>query len=78
MQEHQTESDVAGLHVVLHSTRVGKCRRRLTIHDMPRRLVEEHVTYVASPSRVVVFIELINGDLSEGYCEEDMDLELTC
>ncbi|KAG4217847.1 hypothetical protein PC116_g33673 [Phytophthora cactorum] len=41
VEQHQSESDVARLDVVVLGPRVRVAWRRLAVHDMPRRLVME-------------------------------------
>ncbi|KAG4217156.1 hypothetical protein PC116_g34363 [Phytophthora cactorum] len=43
VEQHQSESDVARLDVVVLGPRVRVAWRRLAVHDMPRRLGQEHV-----------------------------------
>ncbi|KAG4218094.1 hypothetical protein PC116_g33426 [Phytophthora cactorum] len=66
VEQHQSESDVARLDVVVLGPRVRVAWRRLAVHDMPRRLGQEHATHVAVPRRVVVPVELVNEDLGGG------------
>ena len=42
---------------------VREGRRRLSVDYVPHRLGEEHATHVAAPTREVVSIEPIDGDL---------------
>ncbi|KAG4219993.1 hypothetical protein PC116_g31528 [Phytophthora cactorum] len=66
VEQHQTERDVARLDVVVLGPRVREARSRLAVHDMPHRLGQEHATHVAVPRRVIVSVELIDGDLGRG------------
>ncbi|KAG4218949.1 hypothetical protein PC116_g32571 [Phytophthora cactorum] len=85
VEQHQAEHDVARLDVVVLGPRVRVAWRRLAVHHMPHRLGQEHATHVAVPRRVVVSVELIDGDLGRGVLRrghgawahnlmEDMDL----
>ena len=66
VQQHQAERDVAGLDILLHGERIREDGGGLPVHRVPRRLGQEHATHVAAPRRVVVPIELIDGDLGGG------------
>ncbi|KAG4218199.1 hypothetical protein PC116_g33321 [Phytophthora cactorum] len=66
VEQHQSESDVARLDVVVLDPRVREARSHLAVHHMPHRLGQEHATHVAVPRRVVVPVELIDGDLGRG------------
>ncbi|KAG4225552.1 hypothetical protein PC116_g26018 [Phytophthora cactorum] len=63
VEQHQAERDVARLDVVVLGSSVGEGRSRLSVHHMPHRLGQEHATHVAVPRRVVVAVELVDGDL---------------
>ena len=63
VEQHHSERDVARLDVIVHGARIREGRRRLSVDYVPHRLGEEHATHVAAPSREVVSIELIDGDL---------------
>ncbi|KAG4218399.1 hypothetical protein PC116_g33121 [Phytophthora cactorum] len=66
VEQHQSERDVAGLDVVVLDPRVREARSHLAVHHMPHRLGQEHATHVAAPRRVVVSVELVDGDLGGG------------
>ena len=63
VEQRQSECDVARRDVIFHGARVREGRRRLTADNVPDRLGQEHATHVTTPSRVVVPIKLIDGDL---------------
>jgi len=63
MEQHQAERDVAHLDVVVLGPGVRKAWRRHSVDDMPHRLGQEHATHVAVPRRVIVPVELVDGDL---------------
>ncbi|KAG4218868.1 hypothetical protein PC116_g32652 [Phytophthora cactorum] len=66
VEQHQAERDVARLDVVVLGPRIREARSRLSVHHMPHRLGQEHATHVAVPRRVIVSVELIDGDLGRG------------
>ncbi|KAG4217145.1 hypothetical protein PC116_g34374 [Phytophthora cactorum] len=66
VEQHQSERDVAGLDVVVLDPRVREARSHLAVHHMPHRLGQEHATHVAAPRRVVITVELVDGDLGRG------------
>ncbi|KAG4222636.1 hypothetical protein PC116_g28891 [Phytophthora cactorum] len=66
VEQHQAERDVARLDVVVLGPRVREAWRRLAVHHMPHRLGQEHATHVAAPRRVVITVELVDGDLGRG------------
>ncbi|KAG4222044.1 hypothetical protein PC116_g29481 [Phytophthora cactorum] len=66
VEQHPVERDVARLDVVVLGPRVREAWHRLAVHHMPHRLGQEHDTHVAVPRRVVITVELVDGDLGRG------------
>ena len=63
VQQHQAERNVVRLDVLVTGARIGEGGGGLPVDHVPRRLGQEHAAHVPTPSRIVVPIELIDGDV---------------
>ena len=63
VQQHQAERNVVRLDVLVTGARIGEGGGGLPVDHVPRRFGQEHATHVVAPCRVVVAIELVDGDV---------------
>ena len=64
VEQHQFERDVALLDILVGRSRVGEGCLRISAHDVPDGLRQEHAANVPTPGCVVVRIKLVDGDTS--------------